>query len=600
MEDNKRFIIQFVFILVGLIYVIKLFQIQFLDETYGPAAEDNILRKIRDYSYRGIIYDRNGNILVHNDPVFDLMVIPKEAEVKDTAQFCELLGITREDFIQRMEAAREFDIYQPSVFMKMLSIEDFGKFQDHLVDYTGFYPQVRSMRGYNHENLANALGYVGEISRPKLDKDSTGSYQQGDYIGITGIEEKYEGDLKGENGVKYMMVNVRGVEKGSFREGRRDTIPVPGVNLTATIDLELQQYGEWLMEDLAGGVVALEPKTGEVLSIITAPSYSPGMLSGRLFSSNFSELEVDSLKPLFNRAIMSVYPPGSTFKPLQALIALQEGVITPKEQIYCSGVLVGDHAPPGYYDVYKAIEKSSNNYFYIVFRRIINRGLDENTFIDSKLGLDKWANYLYKFGLGQTVGIDIPNEKGGQIPSPALYNSIYGENRWKWSTINSISIGQGEILISPLQMANYAAIIANKGYYYVPHVIKEIGDTGKPLPKYQEKRYVGIDSVHFPPVIDAMEQVVLNGTGLRARIPDIAVCGKTGTSQNPHGEDHSVFIAFAPKDDPKIAISVYVQNAGQGARAAASVAGLMMEKYLTGEVKKTWIEDYLKAGHFIN
>jgi len=246
-----------------------------------------------------------------------------------------------------------------------------------------------------------------------------------------------------------------------------------------------------------------------------------------------------------------------------------------------------------------AIEKSSNNYFYIVFRRIINQGLDENTFIDSRLGLDKWANYLYKFGLGHPLGIDIPNEKGGQVPSPELYNRIYGENRWKWSTINSISIGQGEILISPLQMANYASIIANKGYYYIPHVIRAIGKDGQPKSIYREKHFVGIDTVHFQPVIDAMEQVVLNGTGLRARIPDIAVCGKTGTSQNPHGEDHSVFIAFAPKDDPKIAISVYVQNAGQGARAAASVAGLMMEKYLTGEVKKTWIEDYLKAGHFI-
>lgn len=600
MEDNKKYIIQFVIILVGLIYCVKLFQIQFLDKTYGPAAEDNILRKIRDYSYRGIIYDRNGNILVHNDPVFDLMVIPKEAEVPDTTQFCKLLGITREDFIRRMEAAQDFDIYQPSVFMKMLSIKDFGKFQDHLVDYTGFYPQVRSLRGYSHESLANTLGYVGEISRPQLQRDSTGSYQQGDYIGITGLEQQYEPDLKGENGVKYLMVNVRGVAKGSFKEGRRDSIPVPGVNLTATIDLELQQYGEWLMEDLAGGVVALEPKTGEVLSIITSPSYSPGELSGRLFSSNFSELTTDSLKPLFNRAIMSVYPPGSTFKPLQALIAMQEGVIKPKEQIFCSGVLVGDHAPPGYYDVYKAIQKSSNNYFYIVFRRIINQGLDENTFIDSKLGLEKWSNYLYNFGLGHPVGIDIPNEKGGQIPSPALYNSIYGENRWKWSTINSISIGQGEILISPLQMANYAAIIANKGYYYVPHVIREIGENGQPKPRYQEKRYVGIDSVHFQPVIDAMEAVVSpQGTGLRAVIPGIAVCGKTGTSQNPHGEDHSVFIAFAPKDDPKIAISVYVQNAGQGARAAASVAGLMIEKYLTGEVKKVWIEDYVKKGHFI-
>ncbi|MCG8307327.1 MAG: penicillin-binding protein 2 [Cytophagales bacterium] len=601
MEDNRKYFIQFTFIIVGLIYCIKLFQIQFLDDTYGPAAEDNILRKIRDYSYRGIIYDRNGELLVHNDPVFDLMVIPKEAGVKDTAKFCAQLGIEKEEFILRMNEVREYDIFQPSVFMKMLSIEDFAKFQDFLVDYPGFYPQVRSLRGYEHESLANALGYVGEISKTRLERDTTGEYKQGDYIGISGVELEYEKELKGQNGIKYKMVNVRGVVKGSFKNGRRDTISLPGENLTATVDLELQQYGEWLMEGLAGGLVAIEPETGEILSLISSPSYSPGFLSGRLFSKNFAQLTLDSLKPLFNRAIMSVYPPGSTFKPLQALIALQEGVITPKEQIYCSGALVGDHAPPGYYDVYKAIQKSSNNYFYIVFKRIINRNRSENTFVDSRLGLEKWNEYLYRFGLGRPLGIDIPNEKGGQIPSPQLYNGIYGENRWKWSTINSISIGQGEILTSPLQMANYSAAIANRGYFYTPHIIKEIGASGKPKEEYLKKHLLGIDTAHFRSVIDAMDAVVNapGGTGFRAAIPGITVCGKTGTSQNPHGEDHSVFIAFAPKENPKIAISVYVQNAGQGARAAASIAGLMIEKYLTKEIKKIWIEDYVKRGHFI-
>ncbi len=599
MGENRKYIIQFVFILVGFIYCIKLFDIQFLDETYGPAAEDNILRKDRDYSYRGIIYDRNGELLVHNDPVFDLMVVPKEAKVKDTVKFCKLLGITEEEFVEKMKSAIDFDTYQPSVFQKMLSIEDFGRFQIFLMDYPGFYPQVRSMRGYSHNSLANALGYVGEISKRRLDKDTTGTYKQGDYTGISGMELEYEKELKGKNGVKYKMVNVRGVVKGSFKNGRRDSISVPGVNLKSTIDLELQQYGEWLFEGLAGGAVALEPKTGEVLSIISSPSYSPGFLSGRLFSKNYSELVLDSLKPLYNRAIMSVYPPGSTFKPLQALIALQEGVITPKEQIFCSGALVGDHAPPGYYDIYKGIKKSSNNYFYIVFKRIINQNLSDNTFIDSRLGLEKWSNYLYKFGLGKPLGIDIPNEKGGQVPSPALYNRIYGKDRWKWSTINSISIGQGEILISPLQMANYIAAIANRGYYITPHIIKEIGENGKPKEKYLEKHYVGIDTANFTPVIDALESVINSGTGLRAQIPGIRVCGKTGTSQNPHGEDHSVFVAFAPRDDPKIAIAVYVQNAGQGARAAASIAGLMMERYLTKETKKVWVEDYLKKGHFI-
>ncbi len=598
-DDNRKYVIRFVFILVGLIYSLKLFQLQYLDDTYGPAAEDNILRRIREYAYRGIIYDRNNNILVHNDPVFDIMVVPKEAYVEDTVLFCDLLGITKEDFIKRMEEAREYDMFQPSVFLKMLSKTDFARFEDHLIDFPGFYPQARSLRGYDHNSLANTLGYVGEISKRMLEKDTTGDYKQGDYIGISGIEREYEIELKGKNGVKYKMVNVRGVVKGSFKDGKRDTLSVPGKNLKTTIDLELQEYGEWLMEGLAGAAVAIEPATGEVLSIVTSPSYDPALLSGRLFSKNFAVLAEDTLKPLFHRAIMSVYPPGSTFKPLQALIGLQEGVISPHEQIYCSGALVGDHAPPGYYDVKKAIQKSSNNYFYIVFRRIINQGLSDNTFIDSRLGLEKWSEYLYKFGLGHPLGIDVPNEKGGQIPNPDLYNRMYGENRWKWSTINSISIGQGEILISPLQMANYVAAIANRGYFYTPHVVKEISDAGKPRERYLKKHFVGIDSVHFRTVIDAMEMVVEGGTGFRAAIPGIAVCGKTGTSQNPHGEDHSVFIAFAPKDNPKIAVSVYVQNAGQGARAAASIAGLMMEKYLTGEVKKIWIEKYVKAGHFI-
>lgn len=598
MEDNRKYIIQLAVVLVGLVFIIKLFQLQLLDETYGSAAEDNILRRIREYAIRGVIFDRKGNLLVQNNPVFDLMVVPNEAHVKDTARFCTLLGITRQEFLDYMAEAVDFDLYQPSAFMKMLSMEDFARFQDFLVDYPGFYPQVRLLRGYESDAMANALGYVGEISKQRLERDTTGLYMQGDYIGISGLEQAYEKELRGFNGVKYRMVNVRGVEKGAFNDGRSDSLSVAGENLTATIDVDLQKYAEWLLQDLPSGAVAIDPSTGEVLSIVSTPTYNPHLLSGRMFSKNFATLTLDSLKPLFNRAIMSVNPPGSTIKPMQALIAMQEGVINPNEKIYCAGNLVGDHAPPGYYDVYDAIEKSSNNYFYIVFRRIINQNESDNTFIDSRIGLEKWNNYLYKFGFGKPVGIDIPNEKGGQVPSPALYNSIYGQNNWKWSTINSISIGQGEILFSPVQMANYAAILANRGYYYTPHIIKSIGKNNKPRPEYLVKHDVGIDRQYFDPVIDAMERVVTNGTGMRAQIPDIQVCAKTGTSQNP-GEDHSVFIAFAPKENPKIAIAVYVQNAGQGARAAAAVAGLMIEQYLTGEIKRKHIEDYVKKGDFI-
>lgn len=603
MSETRKYIIQVVIVIIGIVYLVKLFAIQITDTSYKVKYEDNVMRPVIEYPYRGLIYDRSKkNLLVHNRPVFDLMVVPREAIIQDTSIFCDLLGITRPKFdaeVDRMQKDRGYKSYLPQVFMKMISMEQLARFQDKLVDYTGFFVQPRTIRGYNHNSLANALGYIGEISSSELENDSANYYRQGDYIGISGIEKNYEKELRGQQGVQFKMVNARGVVKGSFKDGDYDTLSVPGKNLISTIDLDLQQYGEKLMEGKAGAVVAIQPRTGEILSIISSPSYDPNLLSGRDFGENFMMLAQDSLTPLFNRSIMSSFPPGSTFKPLQALIALQEGVITPNEQTYCSGTLVGDHAPPGYYNVHKAIQKSSNNYFYIVFRRIINQNLSENTFIDSRLGLEKWDDYLRKFGLGKQLGIDIPNETNGMIPTPALYNRIYGENRWKWSTINSISIGQGELLISPVQMANYVSAIANRGYYYTPHIIREIDTTGLPLEKYRIKHETGIDSANFQLVIDAMEDVVNSGTGLRARIDGIKVCGKTGTSENPHGEDHSVFIAFAPKDDPEIAISVYVQNAGQGARAAASIAGLMIEKYLTGEIKRYWIEEYALRGEFI-
>ncbi|MGF1635861.1 MAG: penicillin-binding protein 2 [Cyclobacteriaceae bacterium] len=602
MNESRKYYILFVFILVSLIYLVKLFYLQVVDSTYKQAAEYNVMQRITDYPFRGLIYDRDSNLIVHNRPVFDLMMVTREARIDDTTLFCQRVGISREQFdsnLTEMKRRKGYSSVQPSVFMKMLSVEDLAKFEDYLVDYPGLYVQPRILRGYTTGGMANALGYVAEINRQMLDKDSALYYRQGDYIGISGIESTYEPELRGRKGVKFKMVNVRGIDKGNFKDGKFDTLALPGKNLVTTIDYNLQKYGEQLMEGKAGSVVAIEPSTGEILSLISSPSYNPQMLSGREFSKNFQQLTLDSLTPLYNRAIMSVYPPGSTFKPLQALIGMQEGVIRANEQIHCPGGLVGDHAPPGYYDVKKAIQKSSNNYFYIVFRRIINQDVNPNTFIDSNIGLRKWNDYLTKFGLGTTLGIDIPNEKGGKIPTPEYYDRIYGQYRWKWSTINSVSIGQGEILTSPLQMANYTAIIANKGWYIRPHIVKSIGDEGKPRQEYLQKNYVGIDSVHFAPVADAMEMVINEGTGFRARIPGIIVCGKTGTSQNPHGEDHSVFIAYAPKDNPKIAISVYVQNAGQGARAAASIAGLMIEKYLTGEVNRKYMEEFALKGHFI-
>ncbi len=333
--------------------------------------------------------------------------------------------------------------------------------------------------------------------------------------------------------------------------------------------------------------------------MVSGPTYEPTKLSGRLFSKNFAEISKDTLNPLFNRPIMAMYPPGSIFKIVQALIALEEGVINPDDFIYLDGSYIGDHAPPGRYNLHKAIVLSSNNYFFRTFRKIINQDLDPNTFIDSRLGLEKWRKHVGNFGLGSPLKVDIPNEKGGFMPGPEYYDQLYGRNRWKFSTIASLSIGQGEMLLSPLQMANLAAIMANRGFYYKPHIIKEIGDSGEPLPEYKEKHHTGIDPEHFDYVVDAMEDVVI-GTAWRAVIPEVSLCGKTGTAENPHGEDHSVFMAFAPKDDPKIAISVYVENAGWGGRAAASTASLIIEKYLKQNVQRIWLEEYVLKGDFLD
>ena len=346
-----------------------------------------------------------------------------------------------------------------------------------------------------------------------------------------------------------------------------------------------------------GSVVAIEPSTGEVLAFVSSPSYDPSLLSGRDFSKNYSKLSQDSLKPLFNRPLMAMYPPGSIFKIVQGLIALEEGVIRENDQLYCDGSLIGDHAAPGYYDMHKAIMYSSNNYFFKVFRLLINRKVEESPFKDAPIGITKWKDRVHQFGLGQPLGIDLPNERAGKVPGIETYNAMYGTGRWKFSNISSLSIGQGELLMNPIQMANLAAIMANKGYYYKPHIVKGVGSTNYLRPEYKTKISTGISDKHFPVIIEGMKDA-LYGTAPRAIIPDIVICGKTGTAENPHGEDHSVFMAFAPKEDPKIAISVYVENAGWGGRAAGSIASLIIEKYLRGEITRLWLENYVLKGYF--
>ena len=599
-KESKRYIILFFIFLFAFAYSSKLLYIQVFDDRYKKAAENNIIRKVVDYPYRGLVYDRNNTLLVSNEPVYDLMITPKKVKIKDTTRFCQVFGLTREDFDLKIKKAKKYSYYRPSIFIKKLAKTDYARIQDNLVDYSGFHIEVRTVRSYPQRTMANILGYIREISASEIRRDKTKYYRNGDNIGVKGFEKQYEKELRGKRGVKFKLVNVKGIVKGSFSDGKYDTLSVPGKNLNISVDAELQAYGEKLMKGKSGSVVAIDPKTGEILSIVSAPIYDPNLLTGKALGKNYEVLRKDSLKPLFHRPIMATYAPGSILKMVQSLIVMQEGIIKPYEKIFCDHSMVGDHAPIGLYDVTKAIKYSSNNFYYKAFKRLIQNGKDDNQFKDAAIGLANWRKYMLRFGLGKRTGVDLPGERRGSVPSPQLYDRLYrGQYRWKASNILSLSIGQGELLVTPLQMANMAAIIANRGYYYAPHLLKKVN--GKPITdeKYTKRNQVGIRKEFFAPVISGMEKVVTEKT-VRAKIPGIDMCGKTGTIQNPHGADHSAFIAFAPKDNPKIAIAVYVENTGWGARAAASTASLIVEKYLNREVKRKKLEAYVLEGDFLD
>lgn len=599
MNENKKHIIQFIFFLVAIIFLVKLFSLQVIESKYKVAAKDNTVRRIPIYPYRGIIYDRNEKIIVQNIPVFDLMVVKNKAFVEDTLLFCQLLNIPITAYDSIMSSITGLAVNKPMPFMKQVSNEEFHSIEDRF-NFRGFHFAPRVVRSYPYATLASSLGYIAEISKIALDRDTTNYYKQGDFVGKSGIEASYENELRGKRGAKFVMVNVKGIEQSPYNEGKFDSLPDPGTNLISTIDIELQQYGELLMKNKVGSIVAIEPKTGEILSIISSPSYDPNLLTGRLFSKNYSLLLRDSLKPLFDRATNAGYPPGSIFKLLQAAIFLEEGLVTESQSIYVERYPnMGDHSPAGYYTIHDAIRRSSNWYFAKMYKRLLQRGVLKKAEEDTEIGFDNWRNYVLKFGLGHKLESDISHEKGGFVPSNSYYDYYYGDKGWKASTIISNSIGQGELLTVPLQMANFSAIIANKGYYIRPHLIKGIGSTDSLRPQFKEKIEVGIESRHFDVIIDAMEAVVSNGTARRAYLKDIVVCGKTGTAENPHGEDHSVFVAFAPKDNPKIAISVYVENAGFGGTWAAPIASLMIEKYLKGEISNPASEKRIIEQAFI-
>jgi penicillin-binding protein 2 len=602
MNEGRKEIFQLAVILIGIVFLIKLFSIQVLDDRYADLADNNAILRQVEYPFRGLIYDRKGKLIVYNTPEYKLDVLLKDIKNFDSAKFCQVFKLTpvelRKKF-KEMKALKEYSPYKPTRFLDQLSNTDFASIQDYLDEFPGFYVQARTTRAYTSPALANALGYVSEISKTKLQDDETKIYRQGDYIGQSGIELFYEEQLRGKRGVRFKLRNVKGILKGSFKGGDYDTLSIPGQNLKTGIDLELQQYGEFLMNGKAGSIAAIEPSSGEILALVSGPSYNPNLLTGKNYSSNFKLISSDTNKPLFNRPLMAQYRPGSIFKIAQAMTALQEKVITPETRIRCDRSLIDCHGAHSNEDLRGAITNSCNPYFLGVLRRMLNKGVINDPYQDTRIGLEEWDKNIMSFGFGKPLGIDLPNEKGGLVPSPATYDRAYNNRPWKFSNIYSIAIGEGENLVVPLQMANFAATVANRGYYYTPHIVKEIGDGGMPLLKYAEKHYTTIDSANFLVAIDAMQQVVEYGTGLRAKLKDIVVCGKTGTVQNDPMPSHAVFIAFAPRENPKIAISVYVEDMGQGGRAAASIASLMIEKYLLGHTERPQIEEYVLRGQFL-
>lgn len=603
MNEGRREILQVVFVLVAIIILIKLFFIQVLDSRYADLADSNAILPQVEYPFRGLISDRKGKLIVYNTPEYNLEVILKEVKKFDSAKFCKIFELSIEDLRKRfkeMKRRKEFSPVKPTLFIDQLSNVDFAKVQDHLDEFQGFYIEARTSRAYTTNALANLLGYVSEISKSKLAGDQSKIYRQGDYVGQSGIESFYEEQLRGKRGIRFKLRNVKGIEKGSFKNGAYDTLSVPGQDLVTGIDLDLQQYGEMLMKGKAGSIAVIEPSSGEVLSLVSGPSYDPMLLTGKEYSSNFLLISNDSLKPLFNRPLMAQYRPGSIFKIAQAMTALQEKVITPETRFRCDKSLIGCHAGHDNQDLRGAITNSCNPYFLGVLRKMLNKNISNSPYEDTRIGLAEWSKHINSFGFGNQLGIDLPNEKGGLIPTPAYYDRAYNNRPWKFSNIYSIAIGEGENLVVPLQMANFAATIANRGYYYIPHIVRAIGKDKKPLPQYLERHYTTIDSSYFKIAVDAMQQVVESGTGqYRAKLADVIVCGKTGTVQNDPLPAHSVFIAFAPRDNPKIAVSVYVEDSGQGAGVAAAIASLMIEKYLYGQTKRPYIEEYVLAGKFL-
>lgn len=587
--DNRRFVIGGVAIFIVTVYIIRLFILQIMSDDYKKNADSNAFLKKTEYPSRGIISDRHGKLMVYNQPAYDIMVVMNEAEGRlDTAEFCATLGMARSEFDRRMATIKDrsknpgYSRFTEQLFISQLGDKDFGAFQEKMFRFPGFYTQKRSIRQYQYSCAAHILGDIAEVSPADIEEDDY--YQPGDYIGKLGVERQYEKQLRGEKGMQILLRDAHGRIQGKYQDGRFDRRPVPGKNLTLSIDLDLQMLAERLLEGKIGSIVAIEPSTGEVLCMASSPSYDPRMMVGRGRSKNHVMLSRDVWKPLLNRSIMGQYPPGSTFKTTQALTYLSEGIIYPSTMFpchhgfYCRGLHVGCHGHASPINLVNAISTSCNGYFCWGLYYMIGNRRKYKTVQDA---MNRWRDYMVSMGFGYKLGIDLPGEKRGLIPNAGFYDKAY-HGSWNGLTVISISIGQGEVTLTPLQIANLGATIANRGYYYVPHVVRKV--EGEPLDTaFSRPHHTMATRRAYETVVAGMRSSALKGTCRLLGHYPFEACGKTGTAQN-RGHDHSVFMGFAPMNSPKIAVAVYVENGGWGADYGVPIGGLIMEQYINGKL----------------
>ena len=597
----RKALLPAVIIITSIILIARIFYLQVIDETLKLKSENNAIKKVFDFPERGYIYDRNGKLLVANQPSYDIMVVPREIKNIDTTEFCSLLHITKADFIKKVEKAKVYSPMLPSVFLSQLNKVEYAAFQEKERKFEGFYTQRRSLRDYQVEYGANIFGFITQVNEGILKKNKY--YNSGDLIGKQGVEQQYEEILRGIKGVKYLLRDKHNKIIGPYKKGQFDTIAQQGKDLTLTIDYELQKYGTELMVNKRGGIVAIEPKTGEILALVSAPTYDPGLLVGRQRSKNYTALYKDSIaKPLYDRGLQAAYPPGSPFKIITGLIGLQEEVIDEQSTFYCNhganfGRFMGCHCGLHTLQLNNGIYKSCNSYFGNTYKRTIEK------YKDSYFSVDNWANHVKSFGLGQFLGTDMPIGSKGLVPTSKTYKRMYNGAKIRSSYIISNAIGQGEVLTSPIQLANMMATVANRGYYFTPHIVKNIKDQ-KLDKKFVTKHYTTIDRQYYEPVIQGLEDVYNYGTAAGFRVEGMKICGKTGTAENKirvagktyQLKDHSIFVAFAPRDNPKIALAVFIENSGYGATWAGPIATLMLEKYINGKISRKDLETRMLNG----